>query len=148
MVSGAHVVWLAAFPYHLKYKESGSYLYCKQQEGGLRRRLVSENLSQSPLSPHRAVEMARASGEHLFNPGDFVLKAPIYNPQKLICIGMNYVDHCTEQNIPVPKEPIIFSKFNSAITEPNGAVVLPEETQVRVVVLHDQSHHNHTIITT
>ena len=25
------------------------------------------------------------------------LKAPIYNPEKIICIGMNYVDHCTEQ---------------------------------------------------
>ena len=43
---------------------------------------------------------------------------------------MNYVDHCTEQNIPVPKEPVIFSKFNSAITEPNGPVLLSDETQV------------------
>ena len=43
---------------------------------------------------------------------------------------MNYVDHCTEQNIPVPKEPVIFSKFNSAITEPNGPVILSDETQV------------------
>jgi 2-keto-4-pentenoate hydratase/2-oxohepta-3-ene-1,7-dioic acid hydratase in catechol pathway len=45
---------------------------------------------------------------------------------------MNYVDHCTEQNIPVPKEPVIFSKFNSAITEPNGPVLLSDETQVTV----------------
>lgn len=43
---------------------------------------------------------------------------------------MNYVDHCTEQNYPVPEEPVIFSKFASAITEPNGAVILPEETDV------------------
>ena len=78
----------------------------------------------------RAVETARSSGQHLFSPGEFVLKAPIYNPEKLICIGMNYTDHCTEQNVPVPVEPIIFSKFNSAITEPNGAVLLPEETKV------------------
>ena len=78
----------------------------------------------------RAVETARSSGQHLFSPGEFLLKAPIYNPEKLICIGMNYTDHCTEQNVPVPVEPIIFSKFNSAITEPNGTVLLPEETKV------------------
>ena len=88
-----------------------------------------------------AVEIAQSSGQHILRPGEFTLKAPIYNPQKLICIGMNYVDHCTEQNIPVPEEPIIFSKFNSAITEPNGAVVLTDETQVSMpcffsVLLH------------
>ncbi len=29
---------------------------------------------------------------------------------KFICIGMNYVDHCTEQNCPVPTVPLVFSK--------------------------------------
>lgn len=48
---------------------------------------------------------------------------------------MNYVDHCTEQNYPVPEEPVIFSKFASAITEPNGAVLLPDETDVSVTPL-------------
>jgi 2-keto-4-pentenoate hydratase/2-oxohepta-3-ene-1,7-dioic acid hydratase in catechol pathway len=30
---------------------------------------------------------------------------------KFLCIGMNYIDHCTEQNIPVPDEPVIFNKL-------------------------------------
>ena len=30
---------------------------------------------------------------------------------KALCIGMNYIDHCTEQNIPVPEEPVVFSKL-------------------------------------
>ncbi|XP_065827345.1 fumarylacetoacetate hydrolase domain-containing protein 2-like [Oscarella lobularis] len=59
---------------------------------------------------------------------DVRLKAPITNPEKVICIGMNYVDHCTEQNVPVPKEPVIFSKFASAITDPGSPVSL-EETE-------------------
>ena len=77
--------------------------------------------------------VAQASEKQILQPGSFVLQAPIYNPEKLICIGMNYVDHCTEQNIPVPKEPVIFSKFSSAITEPNGPVLLSDETQVHVL---------------
>ena len=86
----------------------------------------------------RAAESA--TNDHILQPGTFDLHAPIYNPQKLICIGMNYVDHCTEQNIPVPTEPVIFSKFSSAITEPNGHVVLTDETQVQCVCVVDCVH--------
>ena len=75
---------------------------------------------------------------HVISPADCILKAPIYDPQKVIGVGMNYVDHCVEQNYPVPEEPIIFSKFASAITEPNGAVVLPAETDVSMCSTHHQ----------
>lgn len=61
---------------------------------------------------------------------DIQLKAPIHNPNKLICIGMNYVDHCLEQNVPLPTEPVIFSKFTNAITDPGAPIIYPEETQV------------------
>ena len=43
---------------------------------------------------------------------------------------MNYADHCREQNVPVPKEPIIFSKFASAIVGPYDNIILPPESQV------------------
>ena len=43
---------------------------------------------------------------------------------------MNYVDHCTEQNYPLPKEPILFSKFNNAIADPGAPVIYPDETEV------------------
>lgn len=78
------------------------------------------------------MEKALASNQNILQPNMFDLKAPIYDPQKLICIGMNYVDHCTEQNIPVPKEPLVFSKFSSAITEPNGPVELSDLVKVRM----------------
>jgi len=58
---------------------------------------------------------------------DATLDAVIYNPEKIVCIGMNYVDHCTEQNMPVPTEPVVFSKFASCITGPGCPIMLPEE---------------------
>lgn len=42
---------------------------------------------------------------------------------KFLCIGMNYTDHCTEQNIPAPDEPVVFNKFPSALSGPNDPVV-------------------------
>jgi len=59
---------------------------------------------------------------------DVTLKAPITDPEKIICIGMNYVDHCTEQNYPIPTEPIIFSKFNTSICG-DGDDIIFEETE-------------------
>jgi 2-keto-4-pentenoate hydratase/2-oxohepta-3-ene-1,7-dioic acid hydratase in catechol pathway len=50
-------------------------------------------------------------------------------PGKLVCIGLNYRDHCIEQNIPVPERPIIFSKFSSSIADPFVPVLRPPETQ-------------------
>jgi 2-keto-4-pentenoate hydratase/2-oxohepta-3-ene-1,7-dioic acid hydratase in catechol pathway len=76
----------------------------------------------------RAVKQAESQGNAILAPSQFTFRAPIYNPEKLICIGMNYIDHCTEQNLPVPEEPVIFNKFASAITEPNGPVTLPSQT--------------------
>ena len=76
------------------------------------------------------MDKAISDGVGIINSSDFTLMAPIYNPTKVICIGMNYVDHCTEQNVPVPEEPVVFSKFPSSITEPNGVVVLPSISDV------------------
>ena len=57
------------------------------------------------------------------------LKAPV-NPMKVIGIGMNYTDHCAEQNAPIPKEPIVFGKFPNAIQDPYGPIILPTESKV------------------
>ncbi|XP_072490860.1 oxaloacetate tautomerase FAHD2A, mitochondrial [Notamacropus eugenii] len=54
--------------------------------------------------------------------------APITQPDKVVCVGMNYVDHCKEQNVPVPTEPLIFSKFSSSIVGPYDDIVLPPES--------------------
>ena len=43
---------------------------------------------------------------------------------KFICIGMNYVDHCTEQNAPIPTVPLVFSKFGSCIVGPGDGIPL------------------------
>ncbi|XP_067036936.1 oxaloacetate tautomerase fahd2, mitochondrial-like isoform X2 [Acropora muricata] len=69
------------------------------------------------------------SGQHVLKRTDIQLKAPICNPNKIICIGMNYVDHCLEQNCPIPTEPILFSKFSNAITDPGEPILYPEETE-------------------
>lgn len=60
--------------------------------------------------------------------GPFVtgrLLAPISDPGKVICIGLNYRDHALETNSPIPTEPVVFNKFPQAVIGPDDAVVLP-----------------------
>ncbi|SDW51328.1 MULTISPECIES: ureidoglycolate lyase [unclassified Pseudomonas] len=44
---------------------------------------------------------------------------------KFICVGLNYADHAAESNMEVPKEPIIFNKWTSAICGPNDDIQIP-----------------------
>ena len=46
----------------------------------------------------------------------------VSKPSKFIGIGLNYIDHAKEQNLPIPKEPIIFSKFVNCICGPNDDI--------------------------
>ncbi|WP_075522850.1 fumarylacetoacetate hydrolase family protein [Candidatus Pelagibacter communis] len=50
----------------------------------------------------------------------------VSNPSKFIGIGLNFKDHAEEQNLPIPTEPIIFSKFTSCITGPNDPIEVPK----------------------
>ena len=52
----------------------------------------------------------------------------VSSPSKFIGIGLNYKDHAEEQNLPIPKEPIIFSKFTNCISGPNDDIVVPKNS--------------------
>jgi len=53
------------------------------------------------------------------------LLAPIPDPPKIICLGLNYRDHAIESGATIPKEPILFSKYATALIGHEEAIVLP-----------------------
>src|SRR5215467_6132804 len=53
------------------------------------------------------------------------LHAPINDPHKFICIGLNYRDHAEESGNPIPKEPPVFPKWNNAIQDPGEPILRP-----------------------
>lgn len=56
------------------------------------------------------------------------LGSVVARPSKIICIGLNYVDHCLETNAPIPTEPILFFKSSTALCGPNDNVVIPKNS--------------------
>ena len=51
--------------------------------------------------------------------------APIPRPEKLICVGLNYKDHAKEARMALPAEPVVFSKFPTAVAADGDPIVLP-----------------------
>jgi 2,4-diketo-3-deoxy-L-fuconate hydrolase len=62
------------------------------------------------------------------NPNDRIGPC-VSRPSKFIGIGLNFKDHAEEQKLPIPKEPIIFSKFTNCITGPNDGIIIPKNSQ-------------------
>lgn len=53
------------------------------------------------------------------------LHSPIHDPQKVVCVGLNYRDHAIESKMAIPKEPVLFSKFPSALIGHGENIVVP-----------------------
>jgi 2,4-diketo-3-deoxy-L-fuconate hydrolase len=56
------------------------------------------------------------------------LGSVVARPSKIICIGLNYEDHCLETNAPIPTEPVLFFKSTTALCGPNDNVVIPKNS--------------------
>ncbi|WP_158995799.1 fumarylacetoacetate hydrolase family protein [Mucilaginibacter sp. L196] len=59
---------------------------------------------------------------------DVRLGSPIGRPSKIVCIGLNYVDHAKETNATPPPEPVIFMKSTTAIVGPNDNIMIPKDS--------------------
>ena len=62
---------------------------------------------------------------NLWQAAPDTLLPPVPMPEKLFCIGLNYRDHALETGAEIPSEPVVFSKFNTAIVGHGEAIELP-----------------------
>jgi 2-keto-4-pentenoate hydratase/2-oxohepta-3-ene-1,7-dioic acid hydratase in catechol pathway len=53
----------------------------------------------------------------------------ITRPEKIICVGLNYIDHAKESNMEIPSSPVLFSKFNNALSAHNQEINLPKNAE-------------------
>jgi 2,4-didehydro-3-deoxy-L-rhamnonate hydrolase len=85
------------------------------------------DITAQTLTPHslaRLREIDPATLPVVAEPGR--IAPPWSGMGKFICVGLNYADHAAESNMPVPAEPVLFTKAISALVGCNDAVVLPQ----------------------
>ena len=77
-----------------------------------------------------AVEYATEMGVHRHDVDEVVRHAPVGNPEKIVCVGLNYQEHAEEGDNPIPDEPVLFSKFPTAVRGPGEDITWdPEYTE-------------------
>ena len=59
-------------------------------------------------------------------PGSVRLGPPIARPSKIVCIGLNFLDHAKESKMEIPKEPVIFFKSTTSLVGPNDDLMIPK----------------------
>ncbi|WP_343073196.1 fumarylacetoacetate hydrolase family protein [Salicibibacter cibi] len=64
----------------------------------------------------------------LLNEEDVDFETPIANPEKIICVGLNYQRHADETGSPYPEVPILFNKFNNTLTSHRSEIAVPKVT--------------------
>lgn len=91
--------------------------------GGVIADLGPEQLSPAGLDALRRLDPATLPAL----PPPARLAPPWRGMGKFLCVGLNYADHAAESGLPLPKEPVLFTKHTSAVIGSHDAVVLPAE---------------------
>src|SRR5688572_12871241 len=61
----------------------------------------------------------------LFDAAEVRIHAPVIRPQKVIGVGLNYKDHVEELKGQMPKQPLLFAMYASAIIGPEQPIIVP-----------------------
>ncbi|MEW4454436.1 fumarylacetoacetate hydrolase family protein [Bremerella sp. JC817] len=73
---------------------------------------------------HESILEAAQTGK-LLDPAKVHLLPPVVEPQKILCIGLNYADHAAETGATVGDEPVVFNKFPTCLRAHRQAIELP-----------------------
>lgn len=84
-------------------------------------------LAAGPDALARAREAAENPPVKAARPADgIVYHPPIWNPRKIICVGLNYRDHAAEGNFPIPEFPVYFLRLTSTLVAHQQPLVRPK----------------------
>src|SRR3989440_10148516 len=82
------------------------------------------------LLRHRGVQAAQSvGGPPVASLEEVRLLPPVTDPEKIVCIGLNYRSHAEEAGIDPPETPTFFAKFRNALAPPDAEVPLPRYSE-------------------
>jgi 2-keto-4-pentenoate hydratase/2-oxohepta-3-ene-1,7-dioic acid hydratase in catechol pathway len=53
----------------------------------------------------------------------------VTKPEKILCVGLNYISHTSETQMEIPKYPVLFNKYNNALAAHKQKIVLPSSAE-------------------
>jgi 2-keto-4-pentenoate hydratase/2-oxohepta-3-ene-1,7-dioic acid hydratase in catechol pathway len=86
-------------------------------------------LEGGPALLQAAAQAARRPEAFKYAAQDVEFFAPVHDARKIVCVGLNYKDHAAESGSPIPRDPVLFSKYSTALVGHNQNIVLPPVSQ-------------------
>jgi acylpyruvate hydrolase len=120
----------------LTYKSSGIEGVAIETDGEFKGLLCTH-----PAYPGDLLALIRAGREalqraavalkagHSVDPNAVSITPPISNPEKIVCVGLNYKDHSTESGFEQPNYPTLFGRFNSSLIGHGAPILRPEVSE-------------------
>jgi 2-keto-4-pentenoate hydratase/2-oxohepta-3-ene-1,7-dioic acid hydratase in catechol pathway len=89
------------------------------------RSIIQWTAEQQGQLEQSALKLADSVQAEVYRLDDVVLGPPIPDPDKIICLGLNYRSHAEESGLATFEVPILFAKYRNALTGPTSSIVLP-----------------------
>jgi acylpyruvate hydrolase len=89
---------------------------------------VRSYLSASLDEQEQILDWARRQldkGDHVLSLDEVELGPPVPDPEKILCLGLNYPEHAAEAQADIPPVPTFFAKFRNSLVGPTSPVILP-----------------------
>jgi 2-keto-4-pentenoate hydratase/2-oxohepta-3-ene-1,7-dioic acid hydratase in catechol pathway len=93
--------------------------------GATTRGIARETLDFLAQLPEDVVQNLAGNSALIYREDQIRRRAPVPQPGKIICLGLNYRDHAAESGMAVPTEPVLFCKYSNAVAGPEDPIVLP-----------------------
>ena len=69
---------------------------------------------------------AKAAAGESIDEASLTFLAPVANPSKIVCLGLNYRDHAEESGMGIPEFPVLFARFASSLIGHGAPIILPK----------------------
>ncbi len=100
-------------------------------QDGLHETTTRQLLAAGPTAVDKVFKQAREAldaspdAAGVLRAASVEIGPPIPDPDKIICIGLNYADHANEAGLARTEVPLFFAKFRNSLTGPTSPIVLP-----------------------
>ena len=121
--------WRAGVAFqHALIDLAGYAAVTSRSQAGESYRSVRAFLAASPDEQEQILAWAARqfdAGEQVLSLDEVELGPPVPDPEKILCLGLNYPEHATEAGLAIPPVPTFFAKFRNSLVGPNSPVIMP-----------------------
>ncbi len=121
------VPWRAGVAHDGRVVDVAAIMPTTSSESTTKRLLAAGSATlRSVFELAREAHAAGSSVSGMFEAASVEIGPPVPDPDKILCVGLNYADHAREADLARTEVPVFFAKFRNSLTGPTSPILLPQ----------------------